>query len=368
MPLVGGVDASVWFGAPDEKVGPMVVLLDEVVDGGLQGDHGMEGAALELSAAQLGEEAFDGVEPGGGGRREMEGPTRVAREPSPNLRMLVHGIVVEDHVDRLALGYLALDGIEETDEFLVAMPLHVAADDRAIEDIERREQCRRPVPLVIMSHRAEPTALHRQPGLCPIECLDLRLFVDRQHHRMFWRIDVEAHNVLDFLDEGGIVGELELPPAMRHQARLAPDHMHLGPRHTRGRRHRPDRPVRPAIRRRILLRPADHVGDFFVRKLRNARRSGLVAQQTVHAFVDVALLPAPDRDLAEPGPPPDLVGADPITGQQHYLRPPDVLLRAVAVGDDRCQSRTIRRGDEKSKIPSHRGSVAIGTQMSKTIH
>lgn len=48
MPLVGGVDASVWFGAPDEKVGPMVVLLDEVVHGGLRGDCGMEDALLEL--------------------------------------------------------------------------------------------------------------------------------------------------------------------------------------------------------------------------------------------------------------------------------------------------------------------------------
>jgi hypothetical protein len=73
--------------------------------------------------------------------------------------------------------------------------------------------------------------------------------------------------------------------------------------------------MRAAIRRRILLRSPDHLGDFFVRKLRNARRPGLVAQQTVDAVVDVALLPAPHRDLAEPGPPPDFVGADPITGQ-----------------------------------------------------
>jgi hypothetical protein len=51
-----------------------------------------------------------------------------------------------------------------------------------------------------------------------------------------------------------------------------------------------------------------------------------------------------------------------------YLRPPDVLLRAVAVGDDRCQSRTIRRGDEKSEVPSHRESGALDTQMSKTCH
>ena len=59
-----------------------------------------------------------------------------------------------------------------------------------------------------------------------------------------------------------------------------------------------------------------------------------------------------------PGPPHELVGADPIAGQQHHLRPPDVLLRAVAVGDDRCQSRTIRRRDKKPKVPSHRETIA----------
>jgi hypothetical protein len=91
----------------------------------------------------------------------MEGPTPVTREPGFDLWMLVHGPCrrlaaeacfaerdrwsadhrfVEDDVDRLALGHLALDRVEKTDEFLVAMPLHVAADHLAVQNIQRGEQ------------------------------------------------------------------------------------------------------------------------------------------------------------------------------------------------------------------------------------
>jgi hypothetical protein len=49
-----------------------------------------------------------------------------------------------------------------------------------------------------------------------------------------------------------------------------------------------------------------------------------------------------------------------------------MLLPAVPIGDDRCQSRTIRRRDEKSKVPSHRKEVAQiedkGKLLLKTVH
>ncbi len=63
MPSFGGSDDFLWIGAPNERSGALVVLLDEVLDGGLQGHHGMADAALELAAGQLGEEAFDGIQP-----------------------------------------------------------------------------------------------------------------------------------------------------------------------------------------------------------------------------------------------------------------------------------------------------------------
>ena len=92
-------------------LGCVVVLGEEAVDGGLEVDEGVEDAALEPALGQLGEEALDRVEPGAGGRREVEGEARMAVEPGAHLRVLVGGVVVEDDVDDLAgrhLGSMAL--------------------------------------------------------------------------------------------------------------------------------------------------------------------------------------------------------------------------------------------------------------------
>ena len=98
------------------------------------------------------------------GRREVEGEARVPVEPLAHLGMLVGGVVVEDHVDDLSGGNLRLNGVEEADELLVPMALHVAADDLAVENVEGGEQRRCAMPFVVVGHRAGAALLHRQPG------------------------------------------------------------------------------------------------------------------------------------------------------------------------------------------------------------
>ena len=70
-------------------------------------------------------------------------------------------------------GDLRLDRIEEADELLVAMALHVAADDSAIEDVEGCEQRGGAVTFVVVRHRPGTARLHRQPRLGAVERLDL---------------------------------------------------------------------------------------------------------------------------------------------------------------------------------------------------
>ena len=118
-----------------------------------------------------------------------------------HLRMLVGGVVVEDDVDELAGRHLRFDGVEEADELLMAMALHAAADDLAFEHVERGEQRRGAVALVVMGHRAGAALLHRQAGLGAVERLDLALLVDRQHDGMGRRIDVQADDVPQLGDE-----------------------------------------------------------------------------------------------------------------------------------------------------------------------
>ena len=50
------------------------------------------------------------------------------------------GVVVQDRMDCLAGGDFALDGVEEADELLMPVALHVAADDGSVEHVHRRKQ------------------------------------------------------------------------------------------------------------------------------------------------------------------------------------------------------------------------------------
>jgi hypothetical protein len=55
----------------------------------------------------------------------------------------------------------------------MAMARHARADDRAVADIERREQRRRAIADVSMGHRSGPPLVDRQAGLAAVEGLDL---------------------------------------------------------------------------------------------------------------------------------------------------------------------------------------------------
>ena len=61
----------------------------------------------------------------------------MAGEPGADLVLLVRGVVVEDDVDGLVRRHLALDAVEEADELLMAVALHVLCDDRTVQHAER---------------------------------------------------------------------------------------------------------------------------------------------------------------------------------------------------------------------------------------
>ena len=140
VPSFDGCDDLFGIGGPCEGFGVFVGLFDEAVDGGLEVDEGAEDAALEASFGELCEVALDGVEPGAGGWCEVEGEPLVAVEPGPDPWMLMGGVIVEDDVDGLVGGGFGVDQVQETDERLMAVALHVAADHGSIEPVESGEQ------------------------------------------------------------------------------------------------------------------------------------------------------------------------------------------------------------------------------------
>src|ERR1700675_4959751 len=223
MPSPDGCDDFVWISGPGEGLRFLIVLFEEAVDCGLQVGDRPKDAALEPALCEGREEALDRVEPGSRCRCEMERPSRMAFEPSADVGMLMGGVIVDDGVDRLARRDLLLDDIEEANEFLMAMALHVAANHRAVEDVHRGEQRRRAVALIVVRHGSGTTLLQRQSGLGAIKRLNLALFVDRQDDGVGGRIDIEPDDVAQFVDEARVVGQLELAHPVRLQTVGAPD-------------------------------------------------------------------------------------------------------------------------------------------------
>jgi hypothetical protein len=81
------------------------------------------------------------------------------RQPSLDFGMFVRAVAVEDRVDQLAGRRLVLDGVEETDELLLTVALHAAADHIALDDVEGGKQRGGAVPLVVARYRAGPALL-----------------------------------------------------------------------------------------------------------------------------------------------------------------------------------------------------------------
>ena len=135
-------------------------------------------------------------------------------EPGADPCVLVGGVVVEDDMGGLALRNLALDAVEKANELLMAMAGHVLSNHRAIKHVQRGEERSGAVSLVILGHRSARSLLQRQTGLGRVKRLNVQLFVDRDHHCMRRRGDVEADDVGELLGESRGVRQLEAAPAM----------------------------------------------------------------------------------------------------------------------------------------------------------
>ena len=140
-------------------------------------------------------------------------------------------------VDDFAGRNLSFDGIQEADELLMAMTLHIGAGHAAIEDVEGGEQRRGAMALVVVGHGPAPALLHRQSRLGPVKRLDLAFFVDGEHERVRGRRHVQSGDVSKFFNELWVFREFELPHPVRGKPVAAPDAQHRAHRNARCFRH-----------------------------------------------------------------------------------------------------------------------------------
>ena len=253
-------------------------------------------------------------------------------------------MVVENDVDHLAGGHRPLERVEEPDELLMAVALHAVADHRALEHVESGEQGGGAVALVIEGHGPGLATLDRQTRLGPVQGLDLALLVDREHHRVLGRIDVQADDVPELGRELGVLGQLERFDPVGLQSMGGPDPLHRTQADLCRLRHRPTAPV-GRLAGRFAQRQRDHPLHHRLGQRRLARRPALVAQEPVDALFHEPFLPAPHRRLGAAHLAHDGDRADAVGAQQHDPRPFDMLLAAVAVRHDRLEPSTISGGN-----------------------
>jgi hypothetical protein len=196
--------------------------------------------------------------------------------------------------------------------------------------------------------------LHRQSWLGAVERLDLALFVDRENDGMGGRVDVEADNVLEFLSELRVVRQLERPDAMRGELVSLKDALHRSQAHACRLRQHSAGPMGCFSRRRDSAKSTT--------RCTVATGSGGLPGLRVLSRVSNALrheprLPPPYHRLGFAGSPHDLGRAAAVGGGKDDFGAPNMLLRRVAVADNRLKPTTIFRHDVDDNSCSHDESL-----------
>src|SRR6266481_9378454 len=94
--------------------------------------------------------ALHEVEPRAAGGGEVKVKAGMPPEPALDGRALVGAGVVEDQVQRQVARRLAVDAVEEVQELTRPVPRHASADHLPIEEIERGEERRGAMAVVVV--------------------------------------------------------------------------------------------------------------------------------------------------------------------------------------------------------------------------
>ena len=158
------------------------------------------GAATNAFLGEVAKEAFDPVEPRRTGRGEVDVEAFVAGERAFDLRVFVRRVVVHDELEFLLGRGLAVDRAQELQPFLMAVLFHAGADQLAVQRVQGGKQGGQALAFEVVGDGPRPPLLERQTRLRAIQHLNLTLLIDRQHQGVFGRIQVEADNVLEFIE------------------------------------------------------------------------------------------------------------------------------------------------------------------------
>ena len=345
-------------GLPDEARGPGVVRGDVLVVRPLEVSDRRETPVADAVPRDLAEEALDEVHPRARRRRVVHAHPRVLREPGPDVRVLVRGVVVQHDVDLDASGDVPVDLPEEREPLFVRVRLVVVVDDPARQIVEGCEERRRAVARVVVRLRADVPDPERQARLRALERLALGLLVAAEDDGVLRRVEVEADDVPELGREVRVLRDLERPREVRLDAVLVPDEAHGVLRDADGPGHRPGAVPRVPLRRARRLR--DDPLPLLVRYRRLAPPSRKV-RQPADAGCQEPLRPFLHGHAGDAEPLGRLALREAVDSAKDDLRPADgagaSLLRVCHAG--KLPADVGRDIDRESQFHAHSISYAL---------
>jgi len=179
-----------------------------------------------------------------------------------------------------------------------------------------------------MGHGSATPFFQGQARLRAIQRLNLALFIHAEHHRLLWRIYIQAHDVGQFLEKLRIPRQLEGFDSMRFQIVTLPDIVDGGLADSLASGHEPATPLGHALgfaaergihNRPDLLRPISWFAT-------SSRRH---FPQTIQALLRKARPPQGDRLAIHLQALSDGIVGLPFGGRQHNLTSQGHLLRCA---------------------------------------
>jgi len=232
---------------------------------------------------------------------------------------------------------------------------------------------------VVVAQAFKIAESHRQPGLCPVQGLDLALLVHTEHHRVFRGIQVEPDNVPHLLDEERIGRELEVLLPVRLDAEGVPDPLNGGLAQTGLDRDRAARPV-GATTGLGLDGLLDEGADPLVLDTAGTARSALVVESH-QPLPDEPLSPEADHRPRQTDLFADRAVVHPVGCHENDLRSPNQRVRErtrpsqglkfltnMLFQDDRGQGTTNGHGNSPLMLRERTMDKRLYTVIHGTLH
>ena len=186
---------------PGKNFRVVIMMAQESFNGGNEIRYAFEHPASNPTLRQFSKPPLDHIQPRRARGREMEVHAGVALEPALHSRTFMRAVIVNDEVQIEFRRRGLINGLQKPDKLLAPVARQTLPDNRAIQHVEGGKEGRRPMPLIIMHHRAAPSPLQGQARLRTIQCLDLTFFINGQHQGPLGRLQVQPDNIPNFFDK-----------------------------------------------------------------------------------------------------------------------------------------------------------------------